>query len=90
MLPRYPENTLARVIPFVELSLSHKLLDGQSRTLESALSKVAQQYDLEKVTIRADANTPHQYVVSVMDAAGKIGLSKVFIATSSEQDDIKQ
>ncbi len=66
------------------------LLDGQSRTLESALSKLSKEYNLEKVTIRADANTPHQYVVSVMDAAGKIGLSKIFIATSSEQDDAKQ
>ncbi len=67
-----------------------RLLDGQTRTLQTALAKLAKQYELEKVTIRADANTPHQYVVSVMDAAGKVGLSKVFIATSSEQDNAKQ
>lgn len=66
------------------------LLDDKTRTLELALSQLAKQYDLEKVTIRADAGTPHQYVVSVMDAAGKIGLSKIFIATSSEQADAKQ
>jgi biopolymer transport protein ExbD len=63
------------------------LLDGQSRTLESALSKLTKKYSVEKITIRADAQTPHQSVVSVMDAAGKIGINKVFIATSSEQND---
>tara|TARA_B110000238_G_C15985577_1_gene377978 strand:+ start:210 stop:635 length:426 start_codon:yes stop_codon:yes gene_type:complete len=65
------------------------LLDGQSRTLEAALSKMAEKYSVEKTTIRADAQTPHQAVVSVMDAAGKIGINKVFIATSSEQNDSK-
>jgi biopolymer transport protein ExbD len=65
------------------------LLDGQSRTLEAALSKMAEKYSVEKITIRADAQTPHQAVVSVMDAAGKIGINKVFIATSSEQNDSK-
>ena len=66
------------------------LLDGQSRTLESALSKMAKKYSVEKITIRADAQTPHQAVVSVMDAAGKIGINKVFIATSSEQNDAQK
>jgi len=64
------------------------LLDGQSRTLEAALSKMVRKYDIEKITIRADAQAPHQAVVSVMDAAGKIGLNKISIATSSsEQSD---
>ncbi len=66
------------------------LLDGQSRTLESALTKMTKKYNVEKITIRADAQTPHQFVVSIMDAAGKIGVNKVFIAASSEQLDIKK
>jgi len=66
------------------------LLDGNSRTLESALAKLTKKYNVENITIRADAQTPHQFVVSVMDAAGKTGINKVLIATSSEQDDSKK
>lgn len=60
------------------------LLDKQTRTLESALTKMTKKYNVENITIRADAQTPHQYVVSVMDTAGKVGINKVLIATSSE------
>ena len=63
------------------------LLDGQSRTLVTALSKMVKKHNVEKIVIRADAQTPHQAVVSVMDAAGKLGLTQISIATSSEQDD---
>ena len=62
------------------------LLDGQSRTLKTALGKMVKKYNVEKIVIRADAQTPHQAVVSVMDAAGKLGLTQISIATSSEQD----
>lgn len=65
----------------------HSLLDGQSRTLVTALSKMVKKHNVEKIVIRADAQTPHQAVVSVMDAAGKLGLTQISIATSSEQDD---
>ena len=65
------------------------LLDGQSRTLITALGKMVEKYKVEKVVIRADAQTPHQAVVSVMDAAGKLGLTQISIATSSEKDSPK-
>ena len=67
----------------------HSLLDEQSRTLVTALSKMVKKHNVEKIVIRADAQTPHQAVVSVMDAAGKLGLTQISIATSSEQDDAK-
>ncbi len=63
------------------------LLDGQSRTLVTALGKMVKKHNAEKIVIRADAQTPHQAVVSVMDAAGKLGLTQISIATSSEQND---
>ena len=63
------------------------LLDQQSRTLVTALGKVVQNSKAEKILIRADAQAPHQSVVSVMDAAGKLGLSQISIATSSGQDE---
>ena len=62
------------------------LLDQQSRTLVTALSKIVQKNKSEKILIRADAQAPHQSVVSVMDAAGKLGLTQISIATSSGQD----
>ncbi|EIL88617.1 biopolymer transport protein [Rhodanobacter fulvus Jip2] len=34
------------------------------------------------VTIRADANTPHQDVVTAMDALGQLGFSRLSIATT--------
>ena len=62
------------------------LLDQQSRTLVTALGKVVKDRNTEKILIRADAQAPHQSVVSVMDAAGKLGLTQISIATSSGQD----
>ena len=62
------------------------LLDQQSRTLVTALGKVVKNRNTEKILIRADAQAPHQSVVSVMDAAGKLGLTQISIATSSGQD----
>jgi len=34
------------------------------------------------ITIRADAQTPHQAVVTAMDAAAQLGLTRMSIATS--------
>ena len=58
------------------------LLDKQSRTLKIALGKVIEKYKSEKIIIRADAQAPHQSVVSVMDAAGKLGITQISIATT--------
>ena len=62
------------------------LLDQQARTLVTALGKVVKDRKTEKILIRADAQAPHQSVVSVMDAAGKLGLTQISIATSSGQN----
>ncbi len=35
-----------------------------------------------QVTIRADANTPHQHVVTAMDALGQLGFTRLSIATT--------
>ena len=35
-----------------------------------------------QVVIRADAMTPHQYVVTAMDALGQLGFAKLSIATT--------
>jgi biopolymer transport protein ExbD len=36
----------------------------------------------QPVILQADANTPHQAVVTAMDAAAKLGVSQLSIATT--------
>ena len=40
-----------------------------------------------QVVIRADAMTPHQYVVTAMDALGQLGFTRLSIATTPERAD---
>jgi len=39
-----------------------------------------------QVVIRADAMTPHQYVVTAMDALGQLGFTRLSIATTPTRD----
>lgn len=49
--------------------------------LRAALQSAIAGGDVSVLTIRADARTPHQSVVRVMDAAGQVGLHRIAIAT---------
>ena len=40
-----------------------------------------------QVVIRADAMTPHQYVVTAMDALGQLGFTQLSIATTPSRSD---
>ena len=53
--------------------------EGLYRALEAAANG---NFDLP-VTLSADAMTPHQYVVMVLDVASLLGLQRVTIATES-------
>ena len=55
------------------------LPDGELKTLLDALA--AQTQAGQAVVVAADARTPHQAVVRVLDAAGRSGLTNVRIAT---------
>ena len=56
-------------------------LDGlEARTLRRALASAAQSLDSPQVVIGADAQTPHQSVVTVMDAARQAGLYRLTFA----------
>lgn len=51
-------------------------------SLQNALYKVSGGRRDVPLTIRADAQAPHQSVVTAMDAAGQLGMLKMSIATS--------
>ena len=57
------------------------LADSRTRTLRRALADAARGLDSPPVVISADARTPHQSVVAVMDAARRTGLYELGFAT---------
>ncbi len=65
-----------------------ELINNRPETIRNALQKLSAGNTSMPLTISADGNTPHQYVVTAMDVAGKLGFVKINIATmnnSAEQ-----
>ncbi|QMU60943.1 MAG: biopolymer transporter ExbD [Gammaproteobacteria bacterium] len=58
------------------------LANNNAVTLLQSLQKIIADDKDKNVIIRADATTPHQAVVTAMDAVAKAGVSKLSIATS--------
>ena len=58
-----------------------KLINNNFSTLKSAISKAAKGNVETPFIITADANTSHQSVVKVMDAAGQLGFTNLSITT---------
>ncbi|MEI7038182.1 biopolymer transporter ExbD [Fulvimonas yonginensis] len=54
--------------------------------LKQAIARVAGADRDRAVTIRADAMTPHQNVVTAMDALGQLGFTHLSIATTPSQE----
>lgn len=59
-----------------------ELVNTDLTTLQSALYKITEGNRDIPLTIRADAQTPHQAVVTAMDAAARLGMLRMSIATS--------
>lgn len=59
-----------------------ELVKADIETLRQALFDLTDGQRDIPITIRADAQTPHQAVVTAMDAAAQLGLSRMSIATS--------
>ena len=66
---------------------SDEVLGAGIEPLKQAISNVAGDDRERQVTIRADAMTPHQNVVTAMDALGQLGFTKLSIATTPSQAD---
>jgi biopolymer transport protein ExbD len=63
------------------------LINTSPATLTAAISKIAGERRDLPVTIRADARSTHQSVVTAMDVLGRLGFRAISIATVNEQHD---
>ncbi len=57
------------------------LINNSPATLRSAIVRIAGERRTGAITIRADAATTHQSVVTAMDVVGRLGFSEINIAT---------
>jgi len=58
-----------------------QLLDGKRSTLEAAFIEAAGDDRNIPVILRADAQTPHHFVVTAMDITAQLGFRRLSIAT---------
>ena len=64
------------------------LVNNEIRTLIRALEDVlVEKKDASRLIITADANATHQAVVRAMDAAGKVGLTRISITTQQPTEE---
>ncbi len=62
------------------------LVNSQRATLRAALLEATAGDTDQPVTLRADAQTPHHFVVTVMDELGRLGIYNISIATALLED----
>jgi len=65
---------------------NNEVLDPNVDTLKQAIAHVAGDEHDRPVILRADAMTPHQAVVTAMDALGQLGFTHMSIATVRSKD----
>ena len=74
----------------LEITISHAgqyaingraLVDQKMSTVMAALKKLSEGDNTRPLVITADAQAPHQAVVTAMDAAGKLGFVHLSIST---------
>jgi len=63
---------------------NRELVNSRPETIRNALQKVSGGDNSLPLTISADANARHQHVVTAMDVAGKLGFTKISIATIND------
>lgn len=65
-----------------------QLVDSSPATISAALEELAGENRDLPLVIRADAQTPHHFVVTAMDVVGQLGFARLSIAT--ERDDVPE
>ena len=64
---------------------NNEVLNPSLDSLKDAISRVAGDDHTRPVLLRADGMTPHQAVVTAMDALGELGFTRLSIATTRAQ-----
>jgi biopolymer transport protein ExbD len=63
---------------------SSEVMRPDAASLREALQRAAGDDRSQPVILRADGRTPHQAVVTAMDALGQLGFERLSIATTPE------
>jgi biopolymer transport protein ExbD len=63
-----------------------ELINSRVETIRNALQKVSGGNNSLPLTISADANAKHQDVVTAMDVAGRLGFTRISIATVNDPE----
>jgi biopolymer transport protein ExbD len=61
-----------------------ELVNNRPETIRNALQRVSAGDTSLPLTISADANARHQHVVTAMDVAGRLGFTRISIATLND------
>jgi len=64
---------------------SRPLVNTQLETLKRALQEIAGDEDDPMVIVKADAMTPHQAVITAMDASRQLGFARLGFATIEDE-----
>lgn len=64
-----------------------QLVDGTPATLRAAFNEAAGDNRDVPIILRADAQTPHHFVVTAMDVTAQLGFSRLSIATERVTED---
>lgn len=64
-----------------------QVVNTELNTLKGAISKVVGERESLPVIIRADAKTPHQAVITALDATSQLGLTRISLATTRMQEE---
>ena len=93
-LPQAEVSAPVEEIPdFIEIMITEQgtylvngreLVNNRAETIRNALNKVSGGDTSLPLTISADANARHQYVVTAMDVAGRLGFVQISIATIND------
>lgn len=63
-----------------------QVVNSKLKTLKGAISKFMGDRTHLPVIVRADAKTPHQAVVTVLDATSQLGLTRISLATTKSTE----
>lgn len=66
-----------------------ELINSSTDTLRAAIVEVAGANREMQVTVRADARSTHQSVISVLDVLGKLGFQRIRFATTEDTQPAK-